>query len=229
MSAHIGVTGLAVMGANLARATWPGTASPICPAYRSVEKTDALLEKHGQDGDFVRTETLQELVDSLEKPRRVLIMVKAGQPVDAVIESSRRCSPPATSSSTPATPTSPDTPPRGRAARTGLHFVGIGVSGGEEGALHGPRIMPGGTKESYDAAGPMLQRSPPRSTARPAAPGWHRRRRPLRQDGPQRHRVRRHPVDRRGLRPDASGAGIEPAEIRRGSSKSGTRATSSPS
>ena len=53
---------------------------------RSVEKTDALLAEHGADGDFIRTESLQELVDSLESPRRILIMVKAGAPVDAVIE-----------------------------------------------------------------------------------------------------------------------------------------------
>ena len=85
MSAHIGVTGLAVMGANLAR-NLARNGFTVALHNRSVEKTDALLEKHGHDGDFVRTETLQELVDSLEKPRRVLIMVKAGKPVDSVIE-----------------------------------------------------------------------------------------------------------------------------------------------
>ena len=85
MSAHIGVTGLAVMGANLAR-NLARNGFTVALHNRSVEKTDSLLEKHGHDGDFVRTETLQELVDSLEKPRRVLIMVKAGKPVDSVIE-----------------------------------------------------------------------------------------------------------------------------------------------
>src|SRR5512141_1914532 len=85
MSAHIGVTGLAVMGANLAR-NLARNGFTVALHNRSVEKTDALLEKHGTDGDFIRTETLQELVDSLEKPRRVLIMVKAGKPVDSVIE-----------------------------------------------------------------------------------------------------------------------------------------------
>ena len=85
MSAHIGVTGLAVMGANLAR-NLARNGFTVALHNRSVEKTDALLAKHGTDGDFIRTETLQELVDSLEKPRRVLIMVKAGKPVDSVIE-----------------------------------------------------------------------------------------------------------------------------------------------
>ena len=85
MSAHIGVTGLAVMGANLAR-NLARNGFTVALHNRSVEKTDTLLAKYGDEGDFVRTETLQELVDSLEKPRRVLIMVKAGKPVDAVIE-----------------------------------------------------------------------------------------------------------------------------------------------
>ena len=86
MSAHIGVTGLAVMGANLAR-NLARNGFTVALHNRSVEKTDALLAKHGTDGEFIRTETLQELVDSLEKPRRVLIMGKAGKPfVDVVVD-----------------------------------------------------------------------------------------------------------------------------------------------
>ena len=104
MSAHIGVTGLAVMGANLAR-NLARNGFTVALHNRSVEKTDALLEKHGTEGDFIRTETLQELVDSLEKPRRVLIMVKAGKPVDDVIEQLEPLLEPGTSSSTPATRT----------------------------------------------------------------------------------------------------------------------------
>src|SRR5688500_12095754 len=85
MSAHIGVTGLAVMGANLAR-NLARNAFTIALHTRSVEKTDAMLERNGSEGDSVRTATLQELPDSLAKPRRVLITVKAGKPVDSVIE-----------------------------------------------------------------------------------------------------------------------------------------------
>ncbi|MER2137752.1 MAG: NAD(P)-binding domain-containing protein, partial [Arthrobacter sp.] len=85
MSAQIGVTGLAVMGANLAR-NLARNGYTVALHNRSIEKTDALLAAHGDEGDFIRTESLQELVDSLEKPRRVLIMVKAGAPVDSVIE-----------------------------------------------------------------------------------------------------------------------------------------------
>ena len=83
--AQIGVTGLAVMGANLAR-NLARNGYTVALHNRSVAKTDALLEAHGSEGDFIRTETLEELVDSLEKPRRILVMVKAGAPVDAVID-----------------------------------------------------------------------------------------------------------------------------------------------
>ena len=79
--AQIGVTGLAVMGANLAR-NLARNGYTVALHNRSAEKTDALLAEHGAEGDFIRTESLQELVDSLESPRRILIMVKAGAPVD---------------------------------------------------------------------------------------------------------------------------------------------------
>ena len=111
----------------------------------------------------------------------------------------------ATSSSTAATRTSP-TPAaaRPRCASSGLHFVGSGVSGGEEGALLGPSIMPGGSARVLrDArADPRDDRRAGRRRAvlHARRPG---RRRPLRQDGAQRHRVRRHAADRRGLRPAA--------------------------
>ncbi|MDO5366299.1 NADP-dependent phosphogluconate dehydrogenase [Kocuria sp.] len=155
--AQIGVTGLAVMGANLAR-NFARHGYSVALHNRSVGKTDALLEEHGSEGDFIRTETMQELVDSLEKPRRILVMVKAGAPVDSVIEQL-----------TPLLDKNDiiidggnsyfqDTRRREReCAENGLHFVGIGVSGGEEGALNGPSIMPGGSEESYKSLGPMLE------------------------------------------------------------------------
>ncbi|HIW99643.1 MAG TPA: NADP-dependent phosphogluconate dehydrogenase [Candidatus Nesterenkonia stercoripullorum] len=158
MSADIGVTGLAVMGANLAR-NLARNGYTVALHNRSAAKTDALLAAHGEEGEFVRTETLAELVDALERPRRLLIMVKAGAPVDAVIddliplldegdiiidggnsffEETRRR--------------------EERLREQGLHFVGVGVSGGEEGALNGPSIMPGGSQESYRTLGPMLEK-----------------------------------------------------------------------
>ena len=83
--AHIGVTGLAVMGANLAR-NFARNGYTVALHNRSRARTDALVAEHGHEGDFVATETLEELVQSLAAPRRVLIMVKAGKPVDDVIE-----------------------------------------------------------------------------------------------------------------------------------------------
>src|SRR5687768_10821672 len=158
MSAHIGVTGLAVMGANLAR-NLARNGFTVALHNRSVEKTDTLLEKYGSEGHVVRTDDLEQLVDSLEKPRRVLIMVKAGKPVDSVIEQLEPLLEAGDIIIDAGNSHYEDTRRREAAlAKKDLHFVGIGVSGGEEGALNGPSIMPGGSKESYDALGPLLEK-----------------------------------------------------------------------
>ena len=171
MSAHIGVTGLAVMGANLAR-NLARNGFTVALHNRSVEKTDALRAKHGQDGDFVRTETLQELVDSLEKPRRVLIMVKAGKPVDSVIEQLEPLLEPGDIIIDAGNSHYEDTRRREAAlAKKDLHFVGIGVSGGEEGALNGPPSCPAAPGSPTRPSVRCSRRSPPTSTASPAAPG----------------------------------------------------------
>ena len=157
-TAQIGVTGLAVMGANLAR-NLARNGFTVALHNRSVAKTDALLEAHGSEGEFVRTETLAELVDSLEKPRRVLIMVKAGGPVDSVIDQLVPLMEAGDIIIDGGNSHYQDTRRREAAlAEKDLHFVGVGVSGGEEGALLGPSIMPGGSKESYDALGPLLEK-----------------------------------------------------------------------
>src|SRR5689334_18254793 len=83
-TAQIGVTGLAVMGSNLAR-NFAHHGYTVALHNRSIAKTDALLKEHGDEGNFVRSETIEEFLDALEKPRRVIIMVKAGDPTDAVI------------------------------------------------------------------------------------------------------------------------------------------------
>lgn len=156
--AQIGVTGLAVMGANLAR-NLARNGYTVALHNRSAEKTDALLAEHGAEGDFIRTESLQELVDSLESPRRILIMVKAGAPVDSVIEQLTPLLDEGDIIIDGGNSHFPDTIRRERAlAEKGLHFVGVGVSGGEEGALWGPSMMPGGSAESYKHIGPMLEK-----------------------------------------------------------------------
>ncbi|TQF68241.1 NADP-dependent phosphogluconate dehydrogenase [Rhodococcus spelaei] len=155
--AQIGVTGLAVMGSNIAR-NFARHGHTVALHNRSVAKTDALIAEHGSDGDFVRTESVEEFVGALQKPRRVLIMVKAGEATDAVIEELAAAMEPGDIIIDGGNALYTDTIRREAALRErGLHFVGAGISGGEEGALNGPSIMPGGPKESYAALGPLLE------------------------------------------------------------------------
>ena len=155
--AQIGVTGLAVMGSNIAR-NFARHGYTVALHNRSIGKTDALLAEHGSDGTFVRTETIEEFVAALEKPRRVLIMVKAGDATDAVIEELAGAMEPGDIIIDGGNALYTDTIRREAALRErGLHFIGAGISGGEEGALNGPSIMPGGPAESYSAVGPLLE------------------------------------------------------------------------
>lgn len=155
--AQIGVTGLAVMGANLAR-NLARHGHVVAVHNRSLARTTKLVEEHGDEGTFVACETPEELVAALERPRRVLIMVKAGAPTDAVIEEFAPLLEPGDMLVDGGNAHFLDTRRREAALRErGIHFVGTGVSGGEEGALLGPSIMPGGSKESYAALGPLLE------------------------------------------------------------------------
>jgi 6-phosphogluconate dehydrogenase len=156
-TAQIGVTGLAVMGSNLAR-NFAHHGYTVALHNRSVAKTDALLKEHGDEGKFVRSETIEEFLEALEKPRRVLIMVKAGDPTDAVIEQLADAMEQGDIIIDGGNALYTDTIRREKAMRErGLHFVGAGISGGEEGALNGPSIMPGGPAESYKSLGPLLE------------------------------------------------------------------------
>ncbi|BDB60917.1 MULTISPECIES: NADP-dependent phosphogluconate dehydrogenase [Rhodococcus] len=156
--AQIGVTGLAVMGSNIAR-NFARNGYTVALHNRSIAKTDALLAEHGSDGTFVRTETIDDFVAALEKPRRVLIMVKAGAATDAVIDELADAMEPGDIIIDGGNALYTDTIRREAALRArGLHFVGAGISGGEEGALNGPSIMPGGPAESYEALGPLLEK-----------------------------------------------------------------------
>jgi 6-phosphogluconate dehydrogenase len=156
-TAQIGVTGLAVMGSNIAR-NFAHHGYTVALHNRSIAKTDALLEHHGSEGKFIRTETMAEFVAALEKPRRVLIMVKAGDPTDAVIKELADVMDEGDIIIDGGNALYTDTIRREKAMRErGLHFVGAGISGGEEGALNGPSIMPGGPAESYKSLGPLLE------------------------------------------------------------------------
>src|SRR6201992_930419 len=156
-TAQIRVPGLAVMGSNLAR-NFAHHGYTVALHNRSIAKTDALLKEHGDEGKFVRSETVEEFLDALEKPRRVIIMVKAGDPTDAVIGELADAMEEGDIIIDGGNSLYTDTIRREKAIRErGLHFVGAGISGGEEGALKGPSIMPGGPAESYKSLGPLLE------------------------------------------------------------------------
>ncbi len=156
--AQIGVTGLAVMGRNLAR-NLARNGFSVALHNRTSARTRSLVEEHGDEGVFVPTETVEEFVAALERPRRVVIMVKAGAPTDAVIEELVPLLDDGDIVIDCGNAHFADTRRREAELRErGLHFVGAGVSGGEEGALLGPSIMPGGSKESYATLGPMFEK-----------------------------------------------------------------------
>jgi 6-phosphogluconate dehydrogenase len=155
--AQIGVTGLAVMGRNLAR-NLARHGYAVALHNRTHARTVSLVVEHGDEGTFVPTETVEEFVGSLERPRRVVIMVKAGAPTDAVIDELAPLLEEGDILIDCGNAHFADTRRREAALRErGLHFVGAGVSGGEEGALLGPSIMPGGSVESYASLGPMFE------------------------------------------------------------------------
>jgi 6-phosphogluconate dehydrogenase len=154
--ANIAVVGLAVMGSNLARNLASREGNTVAVYNRTTAKTDALIEAHPEAG-FVKAATVQELADSLAKPRTAIIMVKAGWATDAVIDELVEVFEPGDIIVDGGNALFTDTIRREKAVReTGIHFVGAGISGGEEGALKGPSIMPGGTPESYETLGPIL-------------------------------------------------------------------------
>ena len=157
-TAQIGVTGLAVMGRNLAR-NFARNGFTVAIHNRSYAKTESLVADHGDEGAFVPSESVEDFVASLARPRKVVVMVKAGGPTDAVIDELVPFLEEGDIVVDAGNAHFPDTIRREAALREkGLHFVGSGVSGGEEGALLGPSIMPGGTKESYESLGPILEK-----------------------------------------------------------------------
>src|SRR5688500_6912693 len=155
--AQIGATGLAVMGRNLAR-NFARHGHRVAIHNRSYAKTESLLAEAGSEGTFIASESMADFVASLEPPRRVLIMVKAGAPTDAVIDELTPLLESGDIMIDAGNAHFPDTLRReAKLAEMDLHFVGTGVSGGEEGALNGPSIMPGGSRESYESLGPLLE------------------------------------------------------------------------
>ncbi|WGD38175.1 NADP-dependent phosphogluconate dehydrogenase [Lysinibacter sp. HNR] len=154
--ANIGVVGLAVMGSNLARNLASREGNTVAVYNRSPERTRTLTTEHPEAG-FVASETIKDFVASLSKPRTAIIMVQAGAGTDAVIDQLASLFEPGDIIVDGGNALFTDTIRREKAVSArGIHFVGAGISGGEEGALTGPSIMPGGTVESYKTLGPIL-------------------------------------------------------------------------
>ncbi len=151
-----GVIGLAVMGENLALNV-ESRGFPIAVYNRSASKTQSFMETRAVGKDIQASYTLSEFVQALDRPRKILVMVKAGSPVDAVIQELKPLLDEGDMIIDGGNSLYQDTERRTiELESTGLGFVGMGVSGGEEGALNGPSLMPGGTETAYRELEPIL-------------------------------------------------------------------------
>lgn len=154
---NIGVVGLAVMGSNLARNLASREGNSVAIFNRSPERTASLMREH-PEALFLGTQSYAEFAASLSKPRTAIIMVQAGRGTDAVIDELVNVFEPGDIIVDGGNALFTDTIRREKAVReTGINFVGAGISGGEEGALNGPSIMPGGSVEAYKTLGPILE------------------------------------------------------------------------
>ncbi|MFG3025306.1 NADP-dependent phosphogluconate dehydrogenase [Streptomyces sp. NPDC048254] len=155
-AANIGVVGLAVMGSNLARNLASREGNTVVVYNRTHARTEELVNGHPEAG-FIAAASIDEFVASLARPRTAIIMVQAGAGTDAVVDQLAERFEPGDIIVDGGNANFQDSIAREqRMAPTGIHFVGVGVSGGEEGALNGPSIMPGGSEESFRTLGPIL-------------------------------------------------------------------------
>ncbi|PLR81278.1 NADP-dependent phosphogluconate dehydrogenase [Bacillus sp. V33-4] len=154
---QIGVIGLAVMGKNLAL-NIESRGYSVSVYNRSSDKTDEFLTKEGEGRRIVGTYSIEDFVNSLERPRKILLMVKAGAPTDSTIDLLKPYLDRGDILIDGGNTFFDDTIRRNKELiATGIHFIGTGVSGGEEGALTGPSIMPGGEEEAYTMVKPILE------------------------------------------------------------------------
>jgi 6-phosphogluconate dehydrogenase len=156
MAQSFGLIGLAVMGENLALNV-ERNGFPIAVYNRTASVTEKFIQTRAQGKNVQPAYSLEEFVRSLERPRKIMIMVKAGAPVDAVINQLRPLLDPDDMIIDGGNSLYTDTERRVQDLEsTGLRFMGMGVSGGEEGALNGPSLMPGGTEAGYKEIEPIV-------------------------------------------------------------------------
>ncbi|MCY9806350.1 NADP-dependent phosphogluconate dehydrogenase [Lentilactobacillus senioris] len=153
--ANIGVVGMAVMGKNLAL-NIESRGYTVGIYNRSASKTEDVMKDHSEK-KLVPSYSVEDFVNSLETPRRIIMMVKAGKPTDAVIDELLPLLDKGDVLIDGGNTNFHDTMERNaRLDKSGINFIGMGVSGGELGALQGPSLMPGGQKEAYDLVAPIL-------------------------------------------------------------------------
>jgi 6-phosphogluconate dehydrogenase len=156
MSQSFGLIGLAVMGENLVL-NIERNGFPLSVFNRTSAKTDEFMAQRGQGKHIHPTYSIEEFVKSLDRPRKIMIMVKAGAPVDATIDQLKPFLEEGDMIIDGGNSLYTDTDRRvADLESTGLRFIGMGVSGGEEGALNGPSMMPGGTKAAYTEIEPIV-------------------------------------------------------------------------
>ena len=154
MKFSMGLIGLAVMGANLAR-NLARNKIPTLVFNRTASKTETFIAAFGNEYLGASTD-LDDFCARLEQPRRILLMVKAGAPVDQMLEQLLPHLSPGDIVIDGGNSFFQDTRRRTASLEAkGIHYVGMGISGGEEGALHGPSLMPGGSDASYEALKPV--------------------------------------------------------------------------
>ena len=155
--ADIGLIGLAVMGENLVL-NMESKGYTVAVYNRTVAKVDNFLEGRGKGKNFIGAHSLEEFVASIERPRKVMMLVKAGKPVDDFIELLLPLLEPGDIIIDGGNSHFPDTMRRTAYVESkGLLYVGTGVSGGEEGALKGPSMMPGGSPAAWDHVKEIFQ------------------------------------------------------------------------
>jgi 6-phosphogluconate dehydrogenase len=162
--AIMGVVGMGVMGQNLAL-NIANQGYPVAVYNRTKATTEKFIEESAKDKQVVGTYSYAELADSLEKPRRILLMVKAGPVVDAVIDEIKPYLSLGDILIDGGNSFFRDTDRRQKTlTEAGLMYIGAGVSGGEEGALNGPSIMPGGNRDAWEAIEPVFRAIAARAT-----------------------------------------------------------------
>lgn len=152
----IAVIGLAVMGENLAR-NIASRGYTVTVYNRSNEKTDRFMKEYGASGRFVPADSPDVLVETLSKPRKIILMIKAGTAVETMLETLFPLLEKGDILIDGGNSHFEDTQRRQQlCSKKGLHYIGCGISGGEEGALHGPSLMPGGDEEAWPEVKPIL-------------------------------------------------------------------------